>query len=232
MKPELRDIILSQYLKSPEGRKKLAASMVQPIHSRMMHNALWRRALEKADVPFCEPEILSATFEADPKNLDKVMRAQDLARAQVQLLGDELLIRSVTPDEDPPQYGTGDLQYLLDDHEEFAKQPGTILINARDYADFRKWHHDRLDIESGGFCRHFMAMFGNMGIWCSRHQPVGLMLFVPRTAGRYLDTVEVEALGKEHATEEGLPTFKITLKLCLEADPSLVRAARVVRMSN
>jgi len=215
--------ILTHYTATPEGRHKLAASMVYPFNTRLGYWALWRRTLTQTEIPFCEPTTYEVSFEVNPANPDTLERGQDRARNIIQAQVEQRLIELVTP----PDSETNESQThqnILDDYKSFAQQQGTILLNGRTLADFRK-HCPSLEplAATPTLTTEVPTVHENMMFWPSIHIEPGNVLFVPRSAGRYADTLAVtldEGPG-------GLPLFKVTFKVCLEADHTKVQAVRL-----
>jgi len=195
--------IISEYIKTPQGRAKLAASMTQPLRTRRDYTSVGRKTflveqLPDGALPIYDKDpdvtafvvgeegqnILSVTkprrvifplFEiaSNPeipltqikeRRFDLIERSQDLARAQIQAAEDErvfAVLDSIATDGfDSIAGGTNadipvvapitgavlaDAFSLIERHD---LRVARVFMNARDYADLRKFGRDILDIES------------------------------------------------------------------------------------
>ncbi|MFA6233874.1 MAG: HK97-fold major capsid protein [Bacteroidota bacterium] len=195
--------IISEYIKTPAGRAKLAASMTQPLRLRRDYAAVGRKTflveqLPDGALPIYDKDpdvtayvvgeegqsILAVTksrrvifplFEiaSNPeipltqikeRRFDLIERSQDLARAQVQAAEDErvfAILDSVAtagfdsiPGQTNPDIPVvapisgavlADAFALIERHD---LRVARVYMNARDYADIRKFGRDILDIES------------------------------------------------------------------------------------
>ena len=198
-----KQAIIQKYLKTPDGRQKLAASMTQPLRLRRDYLSVGRKAflveqLPDGALPIYDKDpnvsayiigeegqnIISITkprrvlfplFEiaANPeipltqikeRRFDLIERAQDLARAQIQAAEDERVFAvmdaiavngfdSVAGGTNPdipvaaPINGAvlADAFALVERHD---LRVARVFMNARDYADLRKFGRDILDTES------------------------------------------------------------------------------------
>jgi hypothetical protein len=241
---ETKRRLIKHYLSTPEGRRKIAASMVHPLDARIGYKSLWRKLLEREKTPFCEPFTARSVFSIeDPESIDLLERGYELAGAQIIAQTDDHLIerlgqadRQVVPCSNPAET----FPALLEEHREFCKQPGFILLNARDYADIRKFCRDMIDLGVptlygvGQPVHHYMSDFEGMCTLCSRIVEPGDIFFVPKGVGRYADTFEVKSVepedgATEDEAEEWKPTFRQTMKVCMEIDPEKVKAVRIER---
>lgn len=193
--------IISEYIKTPQGRAKLAASMTQPLRTRRDYTAIGRKtflveALPDGALPIYDkdPDVTAYVVGEEGENIvavtkprrvifplfeiasnpeipltqikerrfDLIERAQDLARAQIQAAEDERVFAvldtiasqgfdSITSGQNQsvvaPISGSvlADAFALIERHD---LRVARVFMNARDYADLRKFGRDILDIES------------------------------------------------------------------------------------
>mgnify|MGYP006230627301 FL=1 len=193
--------IISEYIKTPQGRAKLAASMTQPLRTRRDYTAIGRKtflveALPDGALPIYDkdPDVTAYVVGEEGENIvavtkprrvifplfeiasnpeipltqikerrfDLIERAQDLARAQIQAAEDERVFAvldtiastgfdSITTGQNSsvvaPISGSvlADAYALIERHD---LRVARVFMNARDYADLRKFGRDILDIES------------------------------------------------------------------------------------
>jgi len=195
--------IISDYIKTPTGRAKLAASMTQPLRTRRDYTSVGRRTFLVEQLPDGalpiydkDPDVTAYVVGEEGENIlaitkprrvifplfeiasnpeipltqikerrfDLIERAQDLARAQIQAAEDERVfaildaIATVGFDSLPgglnpdipvvaPISGAvlADAFSLIERHD---LRVARVYMNARDYADIRKFGRDILDIES------------------------------------------------------------------------------------
>lgn len=195
--------IIGEYIKTPQGRAKLAASMTQPLRTRRDYAAVGRKTFLVEQLPDGalpiydkDPDITAYVVGEEGQNIlavtkprrvifplfeiasnpeipltqikerrfDLIERAQDLGRAQIQAAEDErvfAVLDSVATagfDSLPGQTNAdipviapisgavlADAFALIERHD---LRVARIYMNARDYADIRKFGRDILDIES------------------------------------------------------------------------------------
>jgi hypothetical protein len=195
--------IISDYIKTPQGRAKLAASMTQPLRTRRDYSAVGRKTFLVEQLPDGalpiydkDPDVTAFVVGEEGQNIlaitkprrvifplfeiasnpeipltqikerrfDLIERAQDLARAQIQAAEDErvfaVLDSIATSGYDSISAGTNpdqpvvaplsgsvlaDAFALIERHD---LRVARVFMNARDYADIRKFGRDILDIES------------------------------------------------------------------------------------
>lgn len=195
--------IISDYIKTPQGRAKLAASMTQPLRTRRDYSAVGRKTFLVEQLPDGalpiydkDPDVTAFVVGEEGQNIlavtkprrvifplfeiasnpeipltqikerrfDLIERAQDLARAQIQAAEDErvfaVLDSIATSGYDSIAAGTNpdqpvvaplsgsvlaDAFALIERHD---LRVARVFMNARDYADIRKFGRDILDIES------------------------------------------------------------------------------------
>ena len=195
--------IIGEYIKTPQGRAKLAASMTQPLRTRRDYAAVGRKTFLVEQLPDGalpiydkDPEITAFVVGEEGQNIlavtkprrvifplfeiasnpeipltqikerrfDLIERSQDLGRAQIQAAEDErvfAVLDSVATagfDSLPGQTNAdipviapisgavlADAFALIERHD---LRVARIYMNARDYADIRKFGRDILDIES------------------------------------------------------------------------------------
>ena len=222
--------IIGEYIKTPAGRAKLAASMTQPLRSRRDYAAVGRKTflveqLPDGALPIYDKDpdvtayvvgeegqnILAVTkprrvifplFEiaANPeipltqikeRRFDLIERAQDLGRAQIQAAEDERVfavmdsVATAGFDSLPAQMNPdipvvapisgavlADAFALIERHD---LRVARVFMNARDYADLRKFGRDILDIESQATLLKtgLMATLWGAQVITSRLVPVG-----------------------------------------------------------
>ena len=195
--------IIGEYIKTPQGRSKLAASMTQPLRTRRDYAAVGRKTFLVEQLPDGalpiydkDPDVTAYVVGEEGQNIlavtkprrvifplfeiasnpeipltqikerrfDLIERSQDLGRAQIQAAEDErvfAVLDSVATagfDSLPGQTNAdipviapisgavlADAFALIERHD---LRVARIYMNARDYADIRKFGRDILDIES------------------------------------------------------------------------------------
>jgi len=248
--------IISEYIKTPQGRAKLAASMTQPLRTRRDYTSVGRKTFLVEQLPDGalpiydkDPDVTAYVVGEEGQNIlavtkprrvifplfeiasnpeipltqikerrfDLIERAQDLARAQIQAAEDERVfavldsIAAVGFDSiaggtnaDIPVVApiTGavlaDAFSLVERHD---LRVARIFMNARDYADLRKFGRDILDIES----QAALLKTGLMGtLWgaqviVSRLVPVGTVYVCcePEMFGRIPVRTELTVLSAD-----------------------------------
>jgi len=226
----LRQQVIGEYVKTPQGRAKLAASMTQPLRTRRDYAAVGRKTFLVEQLPDGalpiydkDPDVTAYVVGEEGQNIlavtkprrvifplfeiasnpeipltqikerrfDLIERAQDLARAQIQAAEDErvfAIMDSVATagfDSLPAQMNpdipvvapiTGavlaDAFSLIERHD---LRVARVYMNARDYADLRKFGRDILDIESQATLLKtgLMATLWGAQVVTSRLVPVG-----------------------------------------------------------
>jgi len=195
--------LISEYIKTPTGRAKLAASLTQPLRTRRDYTSVGRKTFLVEQLPDGalpiydkDPDVTAYVVGEEGENIiavtkprrvifplfeiasnpeipltqikerrfDLIERAQDLARAQIQAAEDErvfaVLDAIATNGFDSIAGGTNpdipvvapisgavlaDAFALIERHD---LRVARVYMNARDYADIRKFGRDILDIES------------------------------------------------------------------------------------
>lgn len=195
--------LISEYIKTPLGRAKLAASLTQPLRTRRDYTSVGRKTFLVEQLPDGalpiydkDPDVTAFIVGEEGQNIiavtkprrvifplfeiasnpeipltqikerrfDLIERAQDLARAQIQAAEDErvfaVLDAIATNGFDSIPGGTNpdipvvapisgavlaDAFALIERHD---LRVARVYMNARDYADIRKFGRDILDIES------------------------------------------------------------------------------------
>lgn len=195
--------LISEYIQSPLGRAKLAASLTQPLRTRRDYTSVGRKTFLVEQLPDGalpiydkDPDVTAYVVGEEGENIiavtkprrvifplfeiasnpeipltqikerrfDLIERAQDLARAQIQAAEDErvfaVLDAIATNGFDSIPGGTNpdipvvapisgavlaDAFALIERHD---LRVARVYMNARDYADIRKFGRDILDIES------------------------------------------------------------------------------------
>ena len=194
--------IISDYIKTPQGRAKLAASMTQPLRLRRDYTSVGRKTFLVEQLPDGalpiydkDPDVTAFVVGEEGENIlaitkprrvifplfeiasnpeipltqikerrfDLIERAQDLARAQIQAAEDErvfAILDSVATqgfdsltnqNADIPVVAPLNGAVLADAYsliERYDLRVARVFMNARDYADIRKFGRDILDIES------------------------------------------------------------------------------------
>ena len=195
--------IIGEYVKTPQGRAKLAASMTQPLRLRRDYAAVGRKTFLVEQLPDGalpiydkDPDVTAFVVGEEGQNIlaitkprrvifplfeiasnpeipltqikerrfDLIERSQDLGRAQIQAAEDERVfaildsIATAGFDSVPGQTNAdipviapisgavlADAFSLIERHD---LRVARVFMNARDYADIRKFGRDILDIES------------------------------------------------------------------------------------
>jgi len=195
--------IISEYIRTPAGRQKLAASMTQPLRTRRDYAAVGRKTFLVEQLPDGalpiydkDPDVTAYVVGEEGQNIlaitkprrvifplfeiasnpeipltqikerrfDLIERAQELARAQIQAAEDERVfaildsIATAGFDSLPAQLNPdipvvapisgavlADAFALVERHD---LRVARVFMNARDYADLRKFGRDILDIET------------------------------------------------------------------------------------
>jgi len=190
--------IISAYIKSSDGRQRLAASMIQPLRKRRDYSSVGRRAFLVEQLPdgalpiydkdpnvtayvvgeegmniiaVAKPKrVLFPLFEvaSNPeiplteikaRRFDLIERAVDLAKSEIQAeedrkvfsIMDALAADPTNPNPDIPVTTNLTANALVDafaNVERSDMRVANVFMNAKDYADLRKWDRDTLDIET------------------------------------------------------------------------------------
>jgi len=248
--------LIGEYIKTPQGRAKLAASMTQPLRTRRDYAAVGRKTFLVEQLPDGalplydkDPDVTAFVVGEEGQNIlavtkprrvifplfevasnpeipltqikerrfDLIERAQDLARAQIQAAEDERVfavldsIATAGFDSLPAQMNadipviapiTGqilaDAFSLVERHD---LRVARIYMNARDYADLRKFGRDILDIESQATLLKtgLMATLWGAQIVTSRLVPVGTVYICcePEHFGRIPVRTELTVLSAD-----------------------------------
>ncbi len=248
--------IISEYIKTPQGRAKLAASMTQPLRTRRDYTSVGRKTFLVEQLPDGalpiydkDPDVTAYVVGEEGQNIlaitkprrvifplfeiasnpeipltqikerrfDLIERSQDLARAQIQAAEDErvfAVLDSIASEGfDSIAGGTNadipvvapitgavlaDAYSLIERHD---LRVARVFMNARDYADLRKFGRDILDIES----QAALLKTGLMGtLWgaqiiVSRLVPVGTVYVTcePEMFGRMPVRTELTVLSAD-----------------------------------
>ena len=248
--------IIGEYLKSPQGRAKLAASMTQPLRTRRDYSSVGRKTFLVEQLPDGalpiydkDPDVTAYVVGEEGQNIlaitkprrvifplfeiasnpeipltqikerrfDLIERSQDLARAQVQAAEDERVfaildsIATVGFDSLPDQLNAdipvvapisgavlADAFSLIERHD---LRVARVYMNARDYADLRKFGRDILDIESQAALLKtgLMATLWGATLITSRLVPVGTVYICcePEMFGRIPVRTELTVLSAD-----------------------------------
>jgi HK97 family phage major capsid protein len=195
--------IIGDYIKTPSGRAKLAASMTQPLRLRRDYSSVGRKTFLVEELPNGvlpvydkDPDVTAYVVGEEGENIvaitkprrvifplfeiasnpeipltqikerryDLIERAQDLARAQIQAAEDERVFAvmdaiaangfdsvpgGINPD--IPVVAPVSGSVLADAYaniEQHDLRVARVFMNAKDYADLRKFGRDILDIET------------------------------------------------------------------------------------
>jgi len=248
--------LIGEYIKTPAGRAKLAASMTQPLRTRRDYAAVGRKTFLVEQLPDGalplydkDPDVTAFVVGEEGQNIlavtkprrvifplfevasnpeipltqikerrfDLIERAQELARAQIQAAEDERVfavldsIATAGFDSLPAQMNadipviapiTGqilaDAFSLVERHD---LRVARVYMNARDYADLRKFGRDILDIESQAALLKtgLMATLWGAQIVTSRLVPVGTVYICcePEHFGRIPVRTELTVLSAD-----------------------------------
>lgn len=248
--------LISEYIKTPQGRHKLAASMTQPLRTRRDYTSVGRKTFLVEQLPDGalpiydkDPDVTAFVVGEEGENIlaitkprrvifplfeiasnpempltqikerrfDLIERAQDLARAQIQAAEDErvfaILDAIATSGFDSIPAGTNpdipvvapisaavlaDAFALIERHD---LRVARVYMNARDYADLRKFGRDILDIESQATLLKtgLMATLWGAQVITSRLVPVGTVYVCcePEMFGRIPVRTELTVLSAD-----------------------------------
>ena len=192
---ELKQQIISEYIKTAGGRAKLAASMTQPLRLRRDYTSVGRKTflveqLPDGALPIYDKDANVPLTQVKERRFDLIERSQDLAKAEIQAEEDQRvfsILDSVATsgfdnigasNADIPATAPltpSDLADAFAAVEYWDLRVARVFANAKDYSDIRKWGRDVLDIES----QATLLKTGLMGtVWgaqiiVSRKVPVG-----------------------------------------------------------
>ena len=256
MSNAVKQRIIGEYIKTPQGRAKLAASMTQPLRLRRDYAAVGRKTFLVEQLPDGalpiydkDPDVTAYVVGEEGQNIvaitkprrvifplfeiasnpeipltqikerrfDLIERAQDLARAQIQAAEDErvfAILDSIATagfdslpgqiNPDIPVVAPISGAALADSFsliERFDLRVARVFMNARDYADLRKFGRDILDIESQATLLKtgLMATLWGAQIIVSRLVPVGVVYVVcePEMFGRIPVRTELTVLSAD-----------------------------------
>lgn len=252
----LKQRIIGEYVKTPQGRAKLATSMTQPLRTRRDYAAVGRKTFLVEQLPDGalpiydkDPDVTAYIVGEEGENIlavtkprrvifplfeiasnpeipltqikerrfDLIERAQDLARAQIQAAEDERVfaildsIATAGFDSLPAQLNPdipvvaplsgavlADAFSLIERHD---LRVARVYMNARDYADLRKFGRDILDIETQATLLKtgLMATMWGAQIVTSRLVPVGTVYVCcePEMFGRIPVRTELTVLSAD-----------------------------------
>ncbi len=195
---QIKNEIISKYIKTASGRQKLAASMIQPLRRRRDYTSVGRKAFFVEQLPdgalpiydkdpnitayvvgeegmnivaVAKPKrVLFPLFEiaSNPeiqltelkqRRFDLVERSVDLAKSEIQAeedrkvfaVMDALSADPTNPNPAIPVTGNLTSNALADAFANIERtdiRVANVFLNAKDYADLRKWDRDTLDIET------------------------------------------------------------------------------------
>jgi len=248
--------IIGEYIKTPAGRQKLAASMTQPLRTRRDYAAVGRKTFLVEQLPDGalpiydkDPDVTAYVVGEEGQNIlavtkprrvifplfeiasnpeipltqikerrfDLIERSQDLAKAQIQAAEDERvfavldsiatagfdsLAAQLNPD--IPVVAPISAAVLSDAFgliERHDLHVARVYMNARDYADLRKFGRDVLDIESQAHLLKtgLQAVLWGAQIVTSRLVPVGTVYICcePEHFGRIPVRTELTVLSAD-----------------------------------
>lgn len=230
--------IIDQYIHSAQGRRRLAASMIQPLRVRRDYTSVLRKAFLVEDLPDGalpiydrDPDVTAFIIGEEGMNVlnyvkaqrvmfplfeiasnptipitqlkerryDVIERSQDLGKSEIQVKEDTRgfsVFDAVAADPNAPNPDisvsapiTPDvLADSFADIERHGLRVARVFMNAKDYADVRKFGRDILDIESQAdlLATGLMANLWGAKIIVSRIVPVGRVysLAEPEYVGR------------------------------------------------
>jgi hypothetical protein len=247
--------LIADYIKTPQGRSKLAASMTQPLRLRRDYTSVGRKTFLVEQLPDGalpiydkDPDVTAYVVGEEGENIlaitkprrvifplfeiasnpeipltqikerrfDLIERAQDLARAQIQAAEDErvfaILDAVATQGFDSLGVENADIPViaplngavladafaLIERHD---LRVARVYMNARDYADIRKFGRDILDIESQAALLKtgLQATLWGSQIITSRLVPVGTVYVTcePEMFGRIPVRTELTVLSAD-----------------------------------
>lgn len=190
--------IISQHIKTPEGRNRIASTMIAPLRRRRDYMSIGRKAFFVETLPdgalpiydkdptvtayvvgemgqnivaIARPKrVLFPLFEiaSNPeiplteikaRRYDLIIRAVDLGKSEIQAeedrkvfaVMDALAADPTNPNPAIPVTGNLTANALADAFAAIERSDirvATVFLNAKDYADLRKWDRDTLDIET------------------------------------------------------------------------------------
>ena len=252
----MKQKIIGEYIRTPQGRAKLAASMTQPLRTRRDYAAVGRKTFLVEQLPDGalpiydkDPDVTAYVVGEEGQNIlaitkprrvifplfeiasnpeipltqikerrfDLIERAQDLARAQIQAAEDERVfaildtIATAGFDSLPAQLNPdipvvaplsgavlADAYSLIERHD---LRVARVYMNARDYADLRKFGRDILDIESQAVLLKtgLQATLWGAQIITSRLVPAGFVYICaePENFGRFPVRTELTVLSAD-----------------------------------
>jgi HK97 family phage major capsid protein len=248
--------IIGDYIKTPQGRAKLAASMTQPLRLRRDYSSVGRKTFLVEQLPDGalpiydkDPDVTAYVVGEEGENIvaitkprrvifplfeiasnpeipltqikerryDLIERSQDLARAQIQAAEDERVFSvldaiatngfdsvpgGVNPDIPvvAPISGSvlADAYANIETHD---LRVARVFMNAKDYADLRKFGRDILDIETQRdlLKTGLMATLWGAQVIVSRLVPVGTVYVCcePEMFGRIPVRTELTVLSAD-----------------------------------
>jgi hypothetical protein len=253
----LREKLVDQFIGSQSGRKRLAASMIQPLRERRDYSSVGRKTFLVEQIPDGalalydkDPDVIayvigeegeSITAVAKPRRVffplfeiaalpkapltqvkerryDLLKRMQDLGKAQVQAAEDDRVFSIMDAiavngfdslpggtNPDIPVVAPISPAILADAFAEIELHDlrvARVFMNARDYADIRKFGRDVLDIESQAtlWKTGMMATGWNAQFIVSRLVPAGVVYVCcePEHFGRIPVRTELTVLSADN----------------------------------
>lgn len=190
--------IIARYVKTADGRARIAASMIQPLRKRRDYTSVGRKAFYVEQLPdgalpiydkdadvaayvigeegeniisVVKPKrVLIPLFEiaANPqvalteiraRRFDLIERSVDLATSEIQAEEDKKVFAILdavctdptAPNPDIAVVGNMTSNALIDAFAAIERSDirvANVFMNAKDYADLRKWDRDTLDMET------------------------------------------------------------------------------------
>jgi hypothetical protein len=256
----LKERLVDQHIGSGAGRKRIAASMVQPLRDRRDYSSVGRKTFLVEQIPDGampvydkDPEVVayvigeegeSITAIAKPRRVifplfeiaalpkapltqvkerryDLLKRMQDLGKAQIQAAEDDRVFSIMDAvavngfdslpggtNPDIPVVAPISPDILADAYAEIEGHDlrvARVFLNARDYADIRKFGRDVLDIESQAtlWKTGMMATGWNAQFIVSRLVPAGVVYICcePAQFGRIPVRTELTVLSADNSED-------------------------------
>ncbi len=256
----VREQVVDKYIQSPAGRRRLAASMVQPLRERRDYSSVGRKTFLVEQVPDGaqplydkDPDVTAYVIGEEGESITAVMkprrvhfplfeiaalpkapltqikerrydllkRMQDLGKAQIQAAEDDRVFSIMDAiavngfdslpggtNPDIPVVAPISPAVLADAFAEIEYHDlrvARVYMNARDYADIRKFGRDVLDIESQAslWKTGMMASGWNAQFIVSRLVPAGVVYCCcePEMFGRIPVRTELTVLSADNPEE-------------------------------
>ena len=195
---EVKEQIISRYIRTAAGRQRMAQLMIQPLRRRRDYMSVGRKAFYVEQLPDGalpiydkDPNVTAYVVAEEGQNIiavakpkrvmfplfeiasnpeipltevkqrrfDLIERSVDLAKAEIQAeedrkvfsVMDALAADPTNPNPAIPITGNLTANALADGFANIERtdvRVATVFLNAKDYADLRKWDRDTLDINT------------------------------------------------------------------------------------